>query len=101
MEIRAHRAYSGLYYPFSYWRTASQFEVDFILGEPDTAIEVKSTTAADDRHLKGLRAFKEEYGSGNFILVSFDPAPRRTADGINILPWRVFLEQLWNGKLIR
>jgi len=101
MEIRAHRAYSGLFYPVSYWRTASQFEVDFILGETDVAVEVKATASAGDRHLKGLRAFKEEHRAGNFILVSLDPAPRRTSDGIEILPWRVFLDRLWGGKLIR
>jgi predicted AAA+ superfamily ATPase len=101
MEILAHRAYSGLFYPFSYWRTASQFEVDFILGEPDIAVEVKSAAAANDRHLKGLRAFKEEHRAKSFILVSNDPAPRRTFDGIHIFPWRVFLERLWDGKLIR
>ncbi|MDO9542474.1 MAG: AAA family ATPase [Kiritimatiellia bacterium] len=101
MEIRAHMAYSGLFYPLSYWRTASQFEVDFILGESDVAVEVKATASSGDRHLKGLRAFKEEHRAGKFILVSLDPAPRRTSDGIDILPWRVFLNRLWDGKLIR
>lgn len=101
MEIQAHRAYSGLFYPVVYWRTASQFEVDFILGETDVAIEVKATSSAGDRHLKGLRAFKEEHRARNFILVSLDPAPRRTSDGIEILPWRVFLDRLWGGKLSR
>ncbi|MBI3987857.1 MAG: ATP-binding protein [Lentisphaerae bacterium] len=101
MEIMAHRAYSGLFYPLSYWRTASQFEVDFILGEPEIAVEVKGAASANDRHLKGLRAFKEEHPAGTYVLVSLDPAPRRTADGIDILPWRVFLEKLWDGKLIR
>lgn len=101
MELSAHSSYSGLLYPLAYWRTASQFEVDFILGDREIAVEVKATALATDRHLKGLRAFKEEYPHKRYILVTRDAAPRRTADGIDILPWRVFLERLWDNKIVR
>ena len=43
MELSAHSSYSGLNYPISYWRTASQLEVDFILGENEVAVEIKGT----------------------------------------------------------
>jgi hypothetical protein len=33
-------------------------------------------------------------------LVSLDFNPRRTEDNIEILPWNIFLEQLWEGKVI-
>jgi predicted AAA+ superfamily ATPase len=99
LEVLAHSSYSDLNYPVEYWRTASQFEVDLILGKGDVAIEIKSTTLAKDRHLKGLRAFKEEHKS-KYILVSHDPNPRKTNDGILILPWKVFLNQLWANKII-
>jgi predicted AAA+ superfamily ATPase len=82
----------------SYWRTASQFEVDLIL-ENDIAIEIKSTDRVVDKHLKGLRAFKEEHDSKG-ILVSRDPRPRKTPDDILILPWQDFLERLWSGEII-
>jgi hypothetical protein len=29
-----------------------------------------------------------------------DLNPRRTEDDIEILPWNIFLEQLWEGKVI-
>lgn len=32
------------------------------------------------------------------IIVSQDIIPRKTADGIEILPWAVFLEELWEGR---
>jgi len=99
LEVLAHSSYSDLNYPVEYWRTASQFEVDLILGKGDVAIEIKSTTLAKDRHLKGLRAFKEEHKS-NYILVSQDPNPRKTNDGILILPWKIFLNRLWANKII-
>ncbi|MDH4264703.1 MAG: DUF4143 domain-containing protein [Deltaproteobacteria bacterium] len=38
MELSAHTNYSGLKYPVSYWRTASQLEVDFVLGNHEVAI---------------------------------------------------------------
>jgi hypothetical protein len=52
-----------------------------------------------DQHLKGIRAFKEESGFRHYIVVSRDRVPRRTSDGIDILPWSVFLSQLWAGEL--
>lgn len=51
-EIYAHSNYSGLNYPMSYWRTASQLEVDFVLGDHEVAVEVKSINMANLRHLK-------------------------------------------------
>lgn len=100
MEMVAHSSYSGLFYPISYWRTASGFEVDFILGDHEMIIEVKSTELARTTHLKGLRRFKEEYPVRRSILVSLDSKPRKTEDQIEILPWQVFLEQLWGGELV-
>jgi hypothetical protein len=50
--------------------------------------------------MKGLRRFKEEYSTRRSILVSLDLNPRRTEDNIEILPWRIFLDQLWEGKVI-
>jgi len=100
MEIVAHASYSELFYPISFWRTSSGFEVDFILGDHEIAIEVKSTDLANRTHLKGLRRFKEEYSVRRSILVSLDSKPRKTEDQIEILPWQIFLERLWAGEVI-
>lgn len=99
-EIHAHSSYSDLNYPVSYWRTVSQTEVDFILGDHEAAIEVKATEMANARHLKGLKSFSEEYKVKRRILVSNDKHPRKT-EGIDILPWKIFLDQLWAGEIIR
>ena len=100
MEITAHSSYSELFYPISYWRTASGFEVDFILGDHEISIEVKSTELANTTHLKGLRRFKEEYTVRRSILVSRDLQPRLTEDHIEILPWQEFLNRLWSGEIL-
>jgi predicted AAA+ superfamily ATPase len=98
-ELYAHRHYSQKDYQISYWRTTSGLEVDFILGDHETAIEVKATQQAQERHLKGLRSFAEEYTVKKLILVSNDPHPRKSS-GVEILPWDVFLDQLWEGSII-
>ena len=98
-EIYSHSHYSDLNYPLSYWRTASQIEVDFILGDNEVAVEVKSTEMANTRHLHGLKSFAEEYNVKKLILVSNDPSPRKVGK-ILIMPWKYFLDQLWDGRLI-
>jgi len=99
-ELRAHRHYSGLEYPLTYWRTASQLEVDFILGEGEIAVEVKATELVLPHHLRGLRAFQEEHRPRRAIAVSLDPRPR-LMNGLTVMPWKMFLEELWSGRLIR
>ncbi len=79
----------------SYWRSRSGFEVDFVLGYL-TAIEVKGTDAIGERDLSGLRALREEGLLRHYVLVSLVERPR-TIDGIRVLPWRTFLDELWEG----
>jgi len=98
-EIYAHSRYSENEYPIYYWRTASQLEVDFVLGNHEVAIEVKATEQASDRHLRGLKAFAEEYTVKKAILISNDPLPRLVGN-ILILPCKVFLDKLWAGEII-
>jgi uncharacterized protein len=99
LEIYAHSHYSDINYPVYYWRTASQIEVDFILGDHEVAVEVKSTNMVNPRHLKGLKSFAEEYRVKKSIIVSTDPFPRHI-DDILVLPWQIFLKQLWAGEII-
>lgn len=98
-ELYAHSHYSDLDYTISYWRTTSQIEVDFILGDHEVAIEVKGTNNVQTRHLKGLRSFSEEYAVRKLIVVSNDPQTR-IIGAITILPWKLFLHKLWNGEII-
>ena len=98
MEVSAYSSYSGTFFPVSYWRTTSGQEVGFIF--EDVALEVKSASRVQDRHLKGIRAFKEEFKMAQYTVVSRETVPRQTADGILILPWRDFLDRLWSGAIV-
>ena len=98
-EIYSHSNYSGLNYQVSYWRTASQIEIDFVLGDHQVAIEVKATQLANPRHLKGLKSFAEEYNVQKLLLVSNDPLPRQIGN-ILVMPWKIFLDKLWAGEIM-
>lgn len=98
-ELYAHSNYSELNYAISYWRTTSQIEVDFILGNHEVAIEVKGTDNIQERHLKGLKSFSEEYTVNKLIVVSNDPLERKMGN-ILVMPWKVFLEKLWGNQII-
>jgi predicted AAA+ superfamily ATPase len=98
-EIYTHSQYSGLEYPVHYWRTASQLEVDFILGDNEVAIEVKSTANVSAKHLHGLKKFAEEYHTKQMIVVCNEPMPR-LIQNILVLPWNMFLQKLWAGEIM-
>lgn len=99
-EILAHSHYSGLKYPISYWHTTSDLEVDFILGDHEIALEIKGVDQVAGHHLKGIKAFQEEYTTKKSIVVSLDSKPRQLENGILVLPWTHFLNKLWSGELI-
>ena len=98
-ELFAHSRYSRLQYEISYWRTASQIEIDFVLGENEVGIEVKGSRQITPRHLKGLKSFAEEYRVKKLILVSTDPYPRLVGN-VSLMPWNLFLDKLWGGEII-
>ena len=77
----------------SYWRSTSGFEVDFIIGD-HTALEIKAKKNLSGNDIKSLRMLEEEKKLKRFICVSMEPRKRRVGN-IDILPYREFLDLLW------
>lgn len=100
MEILAHRSYRELHYDVNFWRTKSGLEVDFVLAGGEVAIEVKGTDRVDSTALRPLMVFREEQRPRKSIVVCNERSAR-VHEGIEILPWREFLNLLWAGELIR
>ena len=100
MELTAHSSYYELDYGINFWRTKSGLEVDFILGDGDAAIEVKGSNRVDNRELRSLKAFIEEF-SPRLALVVCNEQEERVVDQIRIMPWRHFLNELWEGRIIK
>lgn len=98
LELLAYIGYSERLSRLSYWRTTSGYEVDAVIGSAQLAIEIKSSEEVQSHHLKGLRAFSEEFPDARLIVVSLDKRPR-LVNGIEIYPATEFLAMLWEGKL--
>ena len=98
-ELNAYINYFARGKPLHFWRDKGGAEVDFVLGE-SVAVEVKSSRMLHDRDLKGLRAIMEQsdYTIERRIVVCQEPEPRRV-DGVEIVPYEMFLEQLWSHSL--
>ncbi len=96
-ELRSYADYRfGPREALHYWRSKSGFEVDFILADR-SAIEVKASRNVSPQDLKGLRAIAEEGKFHRLVCVSLE-SQRRVSGGVEILPWRQFLERLWAGE---
>lgn len=99
MELKAYQAYQNPEMEIRYWRTATGFEVDFILEDMTVAIEVKGASKIHSKHTKALRALLEEYKVKRAVIVCLEKEPRKAGNDIEILPWRMFLDMLWDGEL--
>ncbi len=103
-EIRAYIEYYRKEMILSYWRTSAGIEVDVVLADAyscdaKVAIEIKSCEEIQNKHLKGLRTFREEHPLCKLMALSFDMNERKTDDDILIYPITEFLKLLWNGGI--
>lgn len=93
MELKTWIDYTRPRSKLTFWRSTSNMEVDFCVDE-EIAIEVKLTMNVTEKHLKGLKALREENIFKRYVVVCQEEHPR-LVDGIEILPWKYFFEQLW------
>ncbi len=99
MELKAYQAYRNPELDIRYWRTSTGFEVDFILDDMKVAIEIKGSYRIHSAHTKGIRALMEEHMVKRSVIVSLEKQQRKIDSSIEVLPWQVFLEELWSGEL--
>ena len=72
--------------------------MDLIYGDAEVAIEIKSSQEIQPKHIKGLKAFKEEYPNARTIIISLDVAYRKMND-VEIWPVDQFLKALWQNDI--
>lgn len=97
-ELIAYIGYNHKRTALSYWHTYTGQEVDFIIGDAEIAIEVKSAEEIQRKHLAGLKSFHDEYPECRLIVVSRDIFNRQMGD-VELLYIRDFLQKLWAGEL--
>jgi predicted AAA+ superfamily ATPase len=101
--LRAYRDYRGMFEDMYYWAPSgpSGKEVDFILvqGSDLIAVEAKSGNTFTDALCKGLRAIEPLEGLQRRIVVYPRGPAMRTRDGIDVLPFKHFADELASGVL--
>ncbi len=100
-HLRAWIAYGNKPCNLYYWRTKSGVEVDFILYGQDTfwAIEVKNSAKINNKMLKGLTAFQEDYPEARALLL-YRGNERLKINNTLCLPCEQFLRNMVPGKPI-
>jgi len=95
MELMAYKAYKKPETEISFWRTSTQQEVDFIMNDKEIAIEIKGSRRVHEGDIKGLKALLEDGPVKRAIIVCLEESRRTIHPQIEIIPWRQFLEELW------
>ncbi len=80
----------------SFWKSTSGYEVDFLLGD-HTAIEVKGKLNLSPRDWRSLEALALETKLKRLLCVCLEPRIRKVGP-IEILPYQIFLKNLWAGE---
>ena len=68
--------------------------------EGAVAIEVKGSARVRREDLKAMRAYVGEHRPRHAIVVCNEAVPGHAGDGIRVLPWPCFLEQLWTDEIV-
>lgn len=98
MELKAYQAYRNPDLSISFWRTSTGREVDFIMGDKELAIEIKGSSRVHEGDIGSLNALLEDGPVKKCCIVCLENQPRQLTKNIELLPWRLFLERLWNGE---
>lgn len=102
-EIRAFISYRGLGYPIYFWSSADRVEVDLFCETTKgfVALEIKASPHWDRKFNRPLHRIQEELGKGKVSVYGIYSGERELlVDGVQVLPWNKFLQNLWQGKVI-
>ena len=80
----------------SSYRTEHGAEVDFVLetGSKVIGLEVKSQNSISRIDLRGMKSFQEYTGKKTQCFVVYPGKVSKRIDGVEILPWQVFLKNM-------
>ncbi|MEI7441689.1 MAG: DUF4143 domain-containing protein [bacterium] len=101
-ELIAYKDYCGFDFELFYWRSTSQFEVDFIIqlkSKKLIGIEVKATSHVDKDDLKGFKAFEEDFSLDKKIVVCNERTPRNIEGEYLAVSLKEFCRKLWAGEI--
>jgi predicted AAA+ superfamily ATPase len=88
--------YLELDYEFSYLRTRDDVEVDLIINRPgkcQVLLEIKSSTTIDERHIKSLQHFANDFSGARLICACRVTKPQKIGN-VEILPYMDALKEI-------
>jgi predicted AAA+ superfamily ATPase len=100
MELKAYQAYRNPEMPIAFWRTSTGREVDFLIGDKELAIEVKGSARVHEGDIKSLKALLEDGPVRKCCIVCLEKQSRQLARDIEVIPWEIFIRQLWDGAIL-
>ena len=74
--------------------------MDFLLADKALALEAKASPRVHEGHTKGLLALAGDGPVKRSIIVCLESEPRTLANGIEIAPWKNFIQRLWAGEFL-
>lgn len=92
LEAIAARSYGKGIESLHYWRSSSGYEVDLLINER-IAVEFK-TGPIHSVDCKGLQALAEDLRLEQLWIVGRESRPRVLENGVEVLPWKTYLERL-------
>lgn len=99
MELLAYRSYKEKDFNINFWRTKTGIEVDFVLDSGKVALEIKGSSRVNKKDLYGLKVFDKEFSPRKSYVVCSEKE-KRISGKIEIIPWEIFLRDLWDGKIV-
>lgn len=100
MELRAYQAYRNPDLPITFWRTSTGYEVDFIVGDKELAVEIKGSARVHEGDLRHLSALLEDGPVKHRVIVCLEKEPRQLGKGLRVFPWELFIKRLWAGEFV-
>lgn len=98
-ELKAFKSYCSPEADLNFWRSQSQFEVDFVW-DRRIGIEVKAKDNIQARDEKGLHALGEEVPNLKKMIVCLEKRHRISDSGVEIFPLMLFLKKLWANEIL-
>jgi uncharacterized protein len=92
LETIAASFYASKVEKIQFWRSANGHEVDLLLNE-NIAVEFKSGKV-HEQDCAGILALSEDVSLKHKWIVSLDSEPRKFSNGVEVLPWQMYLEKL-------
>ena len=100
MELKAYQAYRNPEMPIAFWRTSTGREVDFLIGDKELAMKSKASTHVHEGDIDSLKALLEDGPVRKCCIVCLEKQPRQLARDIEVIPWEIFIRQLWDGAIL-